>query len=198
MFNFSQCRYCCSVAVFFCFGTTHFCNVRSKHLLISLAPLQWSCVRLNKLSVYFRAATMTSKGWQIFPRLSCLSAQLDQKQLLWIKRWHWHWIILSSILDFFSGVPPSCEASSYRRRICPWLWSLQECTYLLKLQWGISSLNILAFSSEVKNLVSILWWQQMPVVAVYKLPLVPSYHPFHVFICCHDPRLARSSKTWNC
>ena len=24
-----QCRYCCSVAVFFCFGTTHFCNVRS-------------------------------------------------------------------------------------------------------------------------------------------------------------------------
>ena len=21
-----KCRYCCSVAVFFCFGTTHFCN----------------------------------------------------------------------------------------------------------------------------------------------------------------------------
>ena len=38
------------------------------------------------LTPSFRAAMMISRGWQIFPRPSCLSARWGPKQLLWIKR----------------------------------------------------------------------------------------------------------------
>merc|ERR1711977_111241 len=33
-----KCRYCCSVAVFFCFGTTHFCNECHNNLQVQDIP----------------------------------------------------------------------------------------------------------------------------------------------------------------
>ena len=71
-----KCRYCCSVAVFFCFGTTHFCNVsRPRHRIDRLASLS-SC----------RRVTTTSSVWQTSQRPSCRSARWPPRPWPWSRR----------------------------------------------------------------------------------------------------------------
>ena len=94
--SYPQCRYCCSVAVFFCFGTTHFCNVSYffKYIVRFLLSLsgsvdQWSTrsyICFRRWFLFFRAAMTTSSEWRISQRLSCLNAPWDRKQLHWTKR----------------------------------------------------------------------------------------------------------------
>ena len=42
-----KCRYCCSVATFFCFGTTHFCQVRDDQCVLcsGLRLMSTLCLR---------------------------------------------------------------------------------------------------------------------------------------------------------
>ena len=68
-----KCRYCCSVAVFFCFGTTHFCNVRAVSTPVTFPPLP-------------RPVTTTSSEWRIFRRRSCRSARWRPRRRRWSRR----------------------------------------------------------------------------------------------------------------
>lgn len=79
-----KCRYCCSVAVFFCFGTTHFCNAchedfrhvteMPKHTLPKCPAGQFSltfcfiplCMFHSFCLDYFRSPRSTT-GWRRVP-----------------------------------------------------------------------------------------------------------------------------------
>ena len=71
-----KCRYCCSVAVFFCFGTTHFCNVSSpRHHMDHLASPS-----------SYRRVTTTSSVWRTSPKLICRSAPWPPRPSPWSRR----------------------------------------------------------------------------------------------------------------
>ena len=99
-----KCRYCCSVAVFFCFGTTHFCNAchddfqRVANIPKAELPQCPVAPKVHK-----------------FRNIQRLTANIESSGC---SSWPW-W------------VSSPCEASRYWRRVCPGLWSLSQRSHIL-------------------------------------------------------------------
>ena len=118
-----KCRYCCSVAVFFCFGTTHFCNACHED---------------------FRHVTEMPK--HALPK--CPAGQYRFITCFWPscgllrRRMSTHWVFLK-ILHFLA-IGRSSRSTTGRRRmsaalesptdwrgIRPGLWHLPQCPHVL-------------------------------------------------------------------
>lgn len=100
-----KCRYCCSVAVFFCFGTTHFCN-----------PCHDDFQRVTNLPKNELPSCPAGKikDIQAFCEIVTLFCCRAKGEAVGRGR-----------------VSTSCKTSSNRGRICFGLWCLQKCTHIL-------------------------------------------------------------------
>lgn len=102
-----KCRYCCSVAVFFCFGTTHFCN-----------PCHDDFQRVTNLPKNELPGCPAGK-------------QMVLIGLLWIVKWAFFCCRTKSKAIGRRRVSASCKTSTNWGGVCIRLWCVQKCSHVL-------------------------------------------------------------------
>lgn len=106
-----KCRYCCSVAVFFCFGTTHFCNACHDDFqrVTNIPRLELPSCPAGMLSV-LPSLCCQDMGWNYCCRQMWLfiKCQVENLAVLgsfkeWLSIWGVHILILEGGMQFFSN-----------------------------------------------------------------------------------------------
>jgi len=106
-----KCRYCCSVAVFFCFGTTHFCNACHDDFqrVTNIPRLELPSCPAGMFSV-LSSLCYQDLGWsyccrQIWLFIKCQEENLTLLGLFeeWLSVWGVHILILERGMPFFTN-----------------------------------------------------------------------------------------------
>lgn len=103
-----KCRYCCSVAVFFCFGTTHFCNACHNDFqrVTNIPRLELPSCPAGMFSV-LSSLSFQDLGWSYCCRQMWLFIKYQEENAGFIWRvaqcWGVHILIMEREMQFFTN-----------------------------------------------------------------------------------------------